>query len=65
VATQNLTYRVSEEGDIHEGHSVCDIGCGYGATALMLAEDFCASVTEVTITLSQYEKAKLLQPKQR
>ncbi len=35
------------------GQAVCDIGCGYGATAWMLAERYGVAVTGVTISAAQ------------
>lgn len=36
---------------------VCDVGCGYGATARMLATEYQATVTGLTISQKQYEFA--------
>ena len=40
------------------GHRLCDIGCGYGATARMLAGRHAANVTGVTISRAQAEQAR-------
>ena len=57
-AVQKLVERIAEEMEISPGERVCDIGCGYGATARMLAEQWKAEVTGVTLSQTQYEWAK-------
>jgi tocopherol O-methyltransferase len=39
------------------GQTVCDIGCGYGATAQRLAERHTVNVTGVTVSAAQAERA--------
>ncbi len=41
------------------GHDVCDIGCGYGATARLLAERSGVNVTGVTISAAQAVQARV------
>lgn len=42
---------------LHRGERVCDIGCGYGATARRISRDFDVRVTGITISPRQYEYA--------
>jgi tocopherol O-methyltransferase len=53
-AVRALVELVAREARIGEGTRVCDIGCGYGATARMLAAEFGAKVTAVTISPAQH-----------
>ena len=52
-----LSRRVAERAAIREETRVCDVGCGYGATARLLASDYGARVTGVTVSRKQYEGA--------
>ncbi len=44
------------------GQAVCDIGCGYGATARYLAEQFAVSVTGFSVSAAQVAQARLIVP---
>ena len=55
-AVLQLAELVSKNARITPGARVCDIGCGYGATARLLASRG-AEVTGVTISPAQYEFA--------
>ena len=44
--------------DFRPGHRVCDVGCGYGATAVRLAERHGVAVTGVTISEVQAAHAR-------
>lgn len=57
-AVQQLTDYVVEQAQIHPGNTVCDIGCGYGATARRLAARYRARVTALTISEHQYRYAR-------
>ncbi|HEX2229043.1 MAG TPA: class I SAM-dependent methyltransferase [Candidatus Binatia bacterium] len=57
-AVLNLTHLVAQRAGIRSGTSVCDIGCGYGATALILARDYGATVTGITISHRQFAIAQ-------
>jgi tocopherol O-methyltransferase len=57
-AVLNLTYLVAKLAGIGPGTRVCDIGCGYGATALLLARGYGAKVTGITISKKQFEIAR-------
>ncbi len=56
-AVVNLTDLVAREARVGEGARLCDIGCGYGATARLLAARG-AVVTAVTISPKQFSFAK-------
>jgi len=53
-AVREMARFVARKAGIAPGIRVCDIGCGYGATARMLAEEFGASVTGITISPLQH-----------
>jgi tocopherol O-methyltransferase len=57
-ATLQLVRRVADRAQITRGTRVCDIGCGYGATARMLAADYGARVTGVTVSAAQFHYAE-------
>jgi tocopherol O-methyltransferase len=57
-ATLELVRRVATRARIGRGTKVCDIGCGYGATARMLAADYGAEVTGVTVSPAQFQYAE-------
>lgn len=56
-ATRELVRCVARRGRIGPGSRVCDIGCGYGATARMLAAEYGAEVTGVTVSAAQFRHA--------
>ena len=49
-AVLNLTRLVAEQAQVQAGDRVCDMGCGYGATAMVLARDYKAKVTALTVS---------------
>jgi len=57
-ATFNLIQRLVERADIQPGHKVCDVGCGYGGTARVLAREFGAQVTGLTLSQAQWAYAQ-------
>lgn len=57
-ATRQLVRHVASLGQIGRGTRVCDIGCGYGATARMLAGEYGAVVTGVTVSSAQFRYAE-------
>ena len=57
TATENLSLAVAEAAGIQTGDRVCDIGCGYGATSRLIAQQFQATVTGFTVSESQYQFA--------
>ncbi len=58
VAVRQLVELVAREARIERGSRVCDIGCGYGATARMLVEDRGAEVSAITISPRQHAFAQ-------
>ena len=52
-AVREMARFVAGKAGITPGSRVCDIGCGYGATARMLAEECGAFVTAITISPAQ------------
>jgi tocopherol O-methyltransferase len=50
AAAEPLVDLVAARLDLAPGQSVCDIGCGYGATAARLAERHGVHVTGVTVS---------------
>jgi tocopherol O-methyltransferase len=61
-AVERLAERVAEECGVRPGCAAVDIGCGYGATARLLAARFGATVTGLTITPAQYRYAVAATP---
>ncbi len=54
LAVRQLAELVAREAAIQQGSRVIDIGCGYGATARLLAEERGAEVTAITISAAQH-----------
>ncbi len=61
-AVRQLAELVAREADLKAGGRVCDIGCGYGATARLLAQDAGAAVTAMTISPAQHAFAMTATP---
>ena len=57
-ATLQLVRHVAARARITRDFRVCDIGCGYGATARMLAADYQARVTGITLSPAQFHYAQ-------
>jgi tocopherol O-methyltransferase len=55
-AAAALVDLVAARLDLRPGHVVCDIGCGYGATAQALAEAHDVTVTGITLSAAQYAR---------
>ena len=53
LAARALAERVAEEASVRAGDAVVDVGCGYGATARLLARDRGATVTGLTVSAGQ------------
>ena len=64
-AVIQLAERVAREARIGTGARVCDVGCGYGATARMIARDYGAEVTALTISAAQHQFAAAKDPGSR
>ncbi len=58
VAVRQLIDAVAERAAIASGKTVCDVGCGYGGTARVLACDYGARVTALTISPAQHAYAQ-------
>jgi tocopherol O-methyltransferase len=56
-AVRLLVRRVADRAGIHSNQSVCDVGCGYGATARLLAHERGANVTGLTVSSVQHQHA--------
>ena len=52
-----LAHLVCERAGARPGARVCDVGCGYGGTARLLAHGYGASVTALTVSRAQYDHA--------
>lgn len=61
-ATRALIEVVADRARIRQGMTVCDIGCGYGATSRVLARERGANVTALTISQAQHEYARTVDP---
>lgn len=57
-ATRQLAELVADRAQIQPNTRVCDIGCGYGATARLLARERGADVTAMTISPAQFRVAE-------
>jgi tocopherol O-methyltransferase len=57
-AVRQLAELVAREAAVEKGSRVIDIGCGYGATAELLAEEFGARVTGMTVSSAQHAIAE-------
>jgi tocopherol O-methyltransferase len=57
-AVRQLAEMVAREAAVSKGTRVVDIGCGYGATAQLMADEFGAEVTGMTISEAQHAIAQ-------
>lgn len=57
AAVRRLTDRVAEAAGVGEGDRVCDVGCGYGRMAEVLAREWGARVVGYTLSRAQHERA--------
>src|SRR6185436_13236560 len=57
-AVRALVDLVAHAGRIGADSRVCDIGCGYGATARMIVGDYGAHVTALTVSPAQHAFAR-------
>lgn len=57
-AARAMTDEIIAQLQLSPGMSVCDVGCGYGATARILAKEQQASVTGLTISPAQHHYAE-------
>jgi tocopherol O-methyltransferase len=61
-AVVDLVHLLAHEARIMCGTRVCDIGCGYGAADLILAREYGAAVTGITVSTKQFQIARTLRP---
>ena len=54
-----LVERLADRLNLAAGQRICDIGCGYGATAALLAERHAVDVMGVTVSAAQAVRAKV------
>ena len=54
-AVVQLIEHIAARAHIRQGDAVCDVGCGYGGTARVLAKEFGAVVTGISVTPRQIE----------
>ncbi|EIM28896.1 class I SAM-dependent methyltransferase [Microvirga lotononidis] len=57
-AVEALIARLAETLAPEPGQHICDIGCGYGATAEWLAGHYGVHVTGITLSLAQFRQAE-------
>lgn len=57
-ALKEQTRTVARAGRVREGSQVLDAGCGIGGPALLMAEEYGAHVTGITVSASQVETAR-------
>jgi len=57
-AVEALVDLLADRLDLHPGQKLCDIGCGYGATAQYLASRHNLHVTGMTVSGAQAEQAR-------
>lgn len=57
-AAAHLVREIAQRAAIQKGDRVCDVGCGYAAPARLLAKEYGAAVTGITISPAQFEVAR-------
>jgi tocopherol O-methyltransferase len=62
AAVENLAELVIKRLEVRPSAKVCDVGCGYGATARLIAERFFAEVTGITISEAQFKQVQSKTP---
>ena len=61
-AVEALIHLLASRLNLSAGQEICDIGCGYGATAGDLAKNFGVSVTGFSVSAAQVARARLIVP---
>lgn len=56
-AVLHLSHRMAQLAQVGRGDEVLDVGCGYGGTSRILAREYGAHVTGLTLSRQQYEYA--------
>lgn len=62
-AVETLVALVAERLELGPGNDVCDVGCGYGATARLLADRYACNVTGLTLSSAQLAYAEACHPR--
>ncbi len=62
AAVEALVDLLAARLKLADGQEICDIGCGYGATARYLAAHFGVAVTGFSVSAAQVARAKLIVP---
>jgi tocopherol O-methyltransferase len=57
-AAEALVHTVAQAADVASGTAVCDVGSGYGASARLLAAQYGADVTALTLSARQHAYAE-------
>ena len=57
-AVEALIAHLAEALDLHPGQHICDVGCGYGATAEWFAHHHDVRVTGITLSSAQLRQAQ-------
>ena len=57
-----LAHLVGARAGAAPGRRICDVGCGYGGTARLLADHYGAVVTGLTVSRAQYDHAVHVDP---
>jgi tocopherol O-methyltransferase len=61
-ATHRLIAEVAAQAGVRAGDQICDVGCGYGGTSRILAREYGAKVTALTVSQVQHAHALALDP---
>ena len=61
-AIHGLITEVAAQACVRAGDRICDVGCGYGGTSRILARDYGARVTGLTVSAAQHQHAMSLDP---
>jgi cyclopropane fatty-acyl-phospholipid synthase-like methyltransferase len=61
-AVEHLVKHVAASAGVHQQDRVVDIGCGYGASARWLTQEFAARVMALTISPAQFAFASRVDP---
>jgi tocopherol O-methyltransferase len=62
-AVRKMVELVAQKADLRSGERVIDIGCGYGASARLLAEKYGAAITAITMSAVQHAFAQSTGPR--
>jgi len=62
MALEQLVELIAEKGKIDSNTRVCDVGCGYGASARYLVREKGAQVTALTLSKAQWQYSRTHDP---